>query len=230
MNKVAVLGILLLLSQSVVAQKVTVSEQSEKVKGESAEGYATELEGKKDAVNQAWLKSLREIGKVRQGTDPVTVTEPNFNGLGFPKGTIYAIVTEKGSNTRVWLGIRSSEWESNDVKRIKNELEKAVYRFGVKYYRDKIQAQIDEAQQALDAVEKQKSRIANQTKDLELQLANNVQEKVLLDKSIATNKVENQTLTLKLQNNTHAQDSLTQAGVQIEKVRQMHLDRQKSVK
>jgi hypothetical protein len=217
------------LSVSLYAQKVTVTAQSEKVKGEPVEGYGTLLEGKKDAVNSAWVKFLKEIGKVRQSGDPVTITEPVFNGLSFSKGTIYSIVKDKGETTVVWLGINPSEWETNNVKRINNELEKAVYQFGVKYYRDKIQLQIDEAQQAMDAVEKQKQRITNQTKDLTIQLGNNEQEKIQLDKSQEANKFENAVLKVKLENNKKAQDSLAQAGVQIQKVKQMHAERQRKV-
>lgn len=229
MNKFTFFSLGCLLCASLHAQKVTVTTQPEKVKGESVEGYGTDLEGKKDAVGSAWVKFLKDIGKVKQGSDPMTITEPVFNGLSFSKGTIYSTARDKGENTNVWLGIKPGEWETNNVKRINNELEKAVYQFGVKYYRDKIQAQINEAQQALDAVEKQKQRITNQTKDLTIQLSNNEQEKVQLDKSIETNKFENALLKVKLENNKKAQDSLAQAGVQIQKVKQMHLERQRKV-
>jgi hypothetical protein len=219
----------LLSTISVRAQKVTVTTQSEKVKSESAEGYSTELEGKKATVNNSWIKFLKEIGKVRQSADPVTITEPVFNGLSFPKGTIYSITREKGENTYVWLGFKPTEWEAANVKRIQNELEKAVHQFGVSFYHDKIQIQIDEAQQALDAVEKQKQRIANQTKDLTLQMANNEQEKFQLDKTLEVNKLENAVLKVKLTNNTKAQDSLAQAGNQILKVKETQIERQRKV-
>ena len=229
MNKFTIFSMGFLLCISLHAQKVTVATQSEKVKSESVEGYGTELEGKKDAVGSAWVKFLKDIGKVKQNSDPMTITEPVFNGLSFSKGTIYSIAKDKGENTYLWLGIKPGEWETNNVKRINNELEKAVYQFGVKYYRDKIQVQIDEAQQALDAVEKQKQRITNQTKDLTIQLSNNEQEKVQLDKSLEVNKFENAVLKVKLLNNTKAQDSLAEAGVQIQKMKQMHLERQRKV-
>lgn len=214
---------------SLQAQKVTVDRQTEKVKKELAEGYGTELEGKKDDVSSLWIKSLKDIGKVRQSNDPVTITEPVFNGLTFSKGTIYCIFRASGEKTYVWLGIVPGEWESNNVDRINHELEKTVYRLGVKYYRDKIQAQIDEAQQALDAVERQKQRIANQTKDLTIQLGNNEQEKIHLEKNLDSNKLENAVIKVKLENNVKAQDSLAQALSQIQKVKQMHMERQRKV-
>ncbi len=230
MNRLTLTILCFLFCLSLNAQKVTVaSSQTEKVKNESVDGYSTELEGKKDDVNNLWIKFLKDIGKVHQSSDPVTITEPVFNGLVFSKGAIYSIAKERGEKTYVWLGIIPGEWETNNVDRINNELEKAVYRFGIKYYRDKIQLQIDEAQHALDAVEKQKQRIANQGKDLTIQLGNNGQEKIQLEKSIESNKFENAVLKVKLDNNKKAQDSLAQAGVQIQKVKQMHQERQRKV-
>lgn len=218
-----------LISTALQAQKVTVSSQSEKVKDESVTGYTTELEGKKAEVNEAWIKFLKEIGKVRQSVDPVTLTEPVFNGLVFSSGIIYSIVKGSGEKTSVWLGIKPSEWEKSNVNRINNELEKGVYRFGVKYYRDKIQVQIDEAQQALDAVEKQKLRFSNQQKDMSIKLSNNEQEKIQLDKSLETNKLENALLKVKLTDNKKGQDSLVEAGMQIKKIKLLHQERQRKV-
>ena len=94
---------------------------------------------------------------------------------------------------------------------------------------DYIRLAIDEAQEALNAVEKQKQRIANLTKDQTIQLSNNEQEKIQLEKSIEGNKFENAVLKVKLENNKKALDSLTQAGLQIQKVKQMHLERQRNV-
>lgn len=229
MNKFNVFVFCLLVSASLRAQKVTVTSQTEKVKDESVEGYSTELEGKKNEVNDVWIKFLKDIGKVRQSVDPVTVSEPVFNGLVFSKGIIYAIVKSTGEKTTVWLGIKPSEWEKSNVNRINNELEKGVYRFGVKYYRDKIQVQIDEAQQALDAVDKQKLRFSNQQKDMTIQLSNNEQEKIQLDKSLEANKLENSLLKAKLINNKKAQDSLVEATAQIKKIKLLHQERQRKV-
>ena len=59
-------------------------------------------------------------------------------------------------------------------------VEKLVYQFGVRFYRDQIQIDIDESQQAFDATEKQQARLTNQNKDLNLRLGNNEQERVHL--------------------------------------------------
>jgi hypothetical protein len=227
MNKFLLL-VVLFFPGYLLAQKVTVTGSSEKVKGDATEGYGTVLEGKKTDVSAAWIKYLKEIGKVKQG-DPITLSEPVFNGLIFANGVIYSFVKEKGESTSIWLGIKTAEWESTNISRINNELQKTVYHFGVKFYRDKIQVQIDEAQEALDAVDKQKQRTANQTKDLTIQLANNKQEKTQLEKSLETNKAEDSVLNVKLNHNKKVTDSLSQSAIQIQKVKDMHLERQRKV-
>lgn len=229
MVKFCLFFLCLLITATLQGQKVTVAAQKENIKDESIEGYTTELEGKKEEVNSAWIKFLKDIGKVRQSVDPVTISEPTFNGLIFSNGIIYSVVKGSGEKTSVWWGIKPSEWEKSNVNRINNELEKGAYRFGVKYYRDKIQVQIDEAQQALDAVEKQKLRFSNQQKDMAIQLDNNEKEKAQLDKSLEANKLENSQLKVKLENNKKAQDSLKQAAVQIQKIKLLHQERQRKV-
>jgi hypothetical protein len=227
-NKFCFFGVYMLLCTGAMAQTVKVKDQRESVRGDNVEGYGAELEGKKADIQSSWIKFLKDIGKVKQG-DPVTISEPVFNGLVFSKGVIYSITREQGEMTSVWLGIKPGEWDASDVTRINNELEKGVYRFGIRYYKDKIQVQIDDAQEAWDAVEKQKQRMVNQNKDLTMKLSNNGLEKIQLEKSLEANKFENAVLILKLKNNMKAQDSLTQAALQIEKIKQMHQDRQRKV-
>ena len=89
--------------------------------------------------------------------------------------------------------------------------------------------QIDEAQQASDAVDKQKQRLLNQNKDLANKLVNNEQQKIQLEKSLETNKLDHLVLLQKIENNKKSQDSVANAGVQIKKVVELHKERQRKV-
>ena len=230
LNKFCIGAALTIFCASVSAQTVTVKKSSEKVKSENLEGYSTELEGKLSEVNTQWSKFLKELGRVKLfSSEPVIVTEPNFNGTVYPKGIVYAHVFESGNQTRVWLGINPKEWEERDVETAKKQTEKLVYQFGVRYYRSKVQSQIDETQEAGDAVEKQKQKLINQQKDLSLQLTNNEQEKIQLDKSIVLNKLENEVLKIKIEKNKKAQDSLVNVSEQIKKVKGTHQDRLRKI-
>ena len=229
MNKFNFFLFCICLSATTLAQTVTVNSKSEKVKGESTEGYATELEGKKDDVSSAWNKFLKDIGKVKNPGGIITITEPAVGGAVYPKGILYATVEGNEEKATIWLGLNNEEWVVNDIEIVTKELEKLVYRFGVKFYRDQIQKQIDEAQQASDAVDKQKQRLVNQNKDLTNKLANNEQQKIQLEKSLEVNKLDHLVLLQKIVNNKNSQDSVSNAGVQIKKVVELHKERQRKV-
>jgi len=90
------------------------------------------------------------------------------------------------------FGIQPKDWEEKDVEFANKQLEKLVYHSAFQFHRSKVQAQINETKEASDAVEKQKQRLVNQNKDMNIQLGNNEQEKVHLDKSVDANKLEHE--------------------------------------
>ena len=220
---------LLMFSFSVAAQKVTVTRQPEKIKTENAEVFSATLQGSKDEVTAALTKFLKEIGKVRQGAEIITISDPVLNGTAFTKKIFYAFAKGDDKTTSVWLGLIESEWESSEINYANRELEKLTYQFGIKFYQDKVQAQIDETQQALDAVERQQQRLTNQNKDLNTKLVNNEQQKIQLEKSLENNKLEHAVLLQKIENNKKAQDSLLNVGVQIQKVLEQQKEKQRKI-
>jgi hypothetical protein len=228
MNKLIGFGIYMIFSFCAVAQTVVVKGAEESIDGEPVQGYVTELEGKKDDVLNAWNKYLKVIGRVRI-SDHIIISDPSLSGTLFPKKTIHSLLTEKGDRVLVWIGIKKKEWSSNDIAGINTDLENHLHRFGIKYYQDKIQGHIDETQQASDAVAKQKHRLETQATDLGFSLQNNEKQKITLEKALADNKLQNAMLLLKIANNKKAQDSLINAGQQIQKVKASHEDLQKKV-
>lgn len=217
------------IASNALGQKVTVEKKSERVKGESTDGYGTTLEGKKVDVAAAWGRFVKELGKVKSGTDYQFVEGPAMGGTVYTTGTVYAKTgggTEAGT---VWLGIKPAEWTVNDIKLVEDELEKLVYRFGIKFYRDKIQAQINEAQQALNIVIRQHQRLATENKSLNTRLTNNEQQKIQLEKSLEANKLEHLVLLQKIVNNKNAQDSVVAAQVPIKRVVELHQERLRKV-
>jgi hypothetical protein len=211
------------------SQKVTVAKKSDKIKGDSADGYGAALEGSKENVAAAWSRFLKELGKVRSGNDYQYVEGPAMGGTVYQTGIVYATVSGNEQNASVWMGIKADEWQVNDIKIVETQLEKLVYQFGVKFYRDKIQAQIDEAVRASEAVTRQQQRLLNENKNLNLRLTNNGQEKIQLEKNLEANKLENLVLGQKIVNNKKSQDSVKLAGEQILKVIELHKERQRKV-
>ena len=211
------------------AQTVTVNKQNEKIKSETIEVFATTLEGRKEEIQQAFNRYLKEIGKVKLFSSPTTITEPVISGTPFSKGIVYAGIQDGDKSSTVWMGINPAEWEAKDVTYATRELQKMVYQFGIKFYRDQVQKQIDETQQALDAVEKQQQRTLNQSKDLTIKLSNNEQEKIQLEKSLENNKLENVALKIRIENNKKAQDSLVNVNTQIKKVLEVQKEKQRKI-
>jgi hypothetical protein len=229
-NKFCATLVMILWGFTCWSQTVTVKKENEKVKGESIEGYSAELDGKLNDVNAQWSKFLKEVGRVKLfSSDPVVITEPNLNGTVYPKGIIYAHISERGNQTRVWMGVLPREWEDKDGSLAVKEIEKLVYQFGIRFNRDKVQKQIEEAQEADDAVARQQQRLINQNKEMIIQLANNEKEKLQLEKTVENNKLENAALKIKLEKNKKAQDSLVNASVQIKKVKESHQERLRKI-
>ncbi len=212
------------------AQTVKVKSQQQKVKSENVDGFAVDLEGKRTDVAASLNRYLKEIGKVKfLSSDPLVITDPVFNGTVYPKGSIYAFTNESGNVVTAWLGIRLTEWETKDAAFINKQLERMANDFGVRFNRERVQAQIDETQQALGAVDKQSIRFINQGKDLATKLAANELEKIKLDKALETNRLENAVLKVKINNNKKAQDSIANAAVQIKKVKESQLERLRKI-
>jgi len=209
------------------AQTVKVKKEKSTMKGEAMEGYAVELQGTLSEVSASFMKFLKTIGKVKQG-DFLLVNEPNVNGLPLSQ-PLYGMSTQNGKTATAWLGYNPSSWKKEELDKINKELEHLMKDFGVKFYRDQIQAQIDESLRATQAVEKQQQRLLNENKSLSAKLEDNKREKVQLQKSIEDNKVENGTLIKKLEMNKKAQDSVAVAAEQIKKVVEMHKERQRKV-
>jgi hypothetical protein len=230
MIKFSFIAAFLLLTNLSIAQTVKVKTQQQRLKGENVDGFAVDLEGKRADVAASLTKYLKEIGKVKfLSSDPLVITDPVFNGTVYPKGSIYAFTNESGNVVTAWLGIRLTEWETKDAAFINKQLERMANDFGVRFNRERAQAQIDESQQALDAVDKQSLRFMSQGKDLATKLAANELEKIKLEKSLETNKLENAILKVKIGNNKKAQDSIANAAVQIKKVKETQLEKLRKI-
>ena len=218
---------ILFISLSSIGQTVKVKKEKANVKGEHLDGFEVELEAPFAEVSAYYIKFLRTVGKLKQ-SDGLVVNEPNVNGLAYTL-PLFAQVKDNQSKATAWIGINPKEWSKADAEKINKELEKTMYDFGVKFYRDKIQVQVDESLRAVQAVEKQQQRLINENKSLTTKLEDNKREKLQLEKSLENNKLENESLLLKIEQNKKAQDSVAIAGQQVKKVVEIHRDKQRKV-
>lgn len=228
MNRLAIFSFAMLISLSAMAQTVKVNPKSNRIKGNACTGFGAELDGKASLVEDALVKFLKDYGKPRTTSDYVSVSAPTLGGTTYDGKTLYGTVSGDDKKAQVWMGIDTAEWQSSSDAAL-DRIEKMIYQFGVNFYRDQIQREIDESQRAFDATEKQKLRLTNQSKDLALQLSNNEQERVHLEKQLESNAFEKAVLQQKLLNNKKSQDSVANAGLQIKKVLDAQKEKQKKV-
>jgi hypothetical protein len=211
-----------------MAQKVTVSKESERIKGKNTEGYATELTGALEEVNTSFIKYLKTVGKMKPfSTLPTQITEAEINSVKYT-APIHAVTRAKGAKVLVWIGLDHMA-DSSQAKSAKKDFEKVVYDFGVKFYRDQIQKDIDESERAQQTAEKKTLQLQNENKSLNSKLEFNQKEKVRLEKALADNKLEYETLLLNIAANKKGQDSVAVATEQIKKMVETHKERQKKV-
>lgn len=209
------------------SQTVKVKKEESRIKGENVEGFAVDLDGKAEDVGISFNKYLKSLGKTRLNDGTYVLSESTINGTGY-KNPIYGVVKEKGGKTVAWLGIKKTEWPEGADK-ISKELETLIREFGVKYHKDVIQLQIDESIRALNAVEKQQTRLTTQGRDLNLKIEDNKREKIQLEKSIENNKLEYETLLKKIAKNKHDTDSMVVVNEQVKKVVEVNREKQKKV-
>lgn len=215
----------LMLSSFVAdAQKLEVKKEESRIEGQNTPGYQIAFTAPENEVRSSLSRYLKTLGKTRNSGDYITVAGPLIEGKKYT-ATLYATTKQAATTTSAWIGLYSEETETGADR----NLEKITYNFGVTFQREQIQAQIDESLRALQTVEKQQGRLTNQDRDLRNKIENNKQEKVQLEKSLVENKLELEALTLKLEANGRAQDSVAVAAEQIKKVVEMHKARQKNV-
>jgi hypothetical protein len=207
-------------------QTVKVTKETVRLKGESAEGYEVQLDGTSNEVESQLNKYLKSVGKSKKADDAYAYSLPLINGKNYTS-PLYAMVRDKGTGA-AWIGIRPTEWTSG-TDEISKDIEKMLYDFGVNFYKEKIQQQIDESNRALMAVERQQQRLLNQEKDLTTRVTDNKNEKIQLERALENNKLQFESLTKKLAQNKKDQDSIAIANDQIKKVIEMQKEKQRRI-
>jgi hypothetical protein len=217
----------LLSVQCAVAQTVEVTQQDQQLGGKKLVGFATALEAPKDEVSPAIARYLKVYGKPKQQETHLQLAETTLNGQVFTK-PLYALVAPTTTGSTVWLGVSRTEWGA-DTSKILSQLELITKSMGVAFYRDKIQAQIDEAQQAVQAVERQQQRTVNDEQNILQRTENNKREHRNLKMAIQRNRADSVTLYLKLQQNKRSGDSLRMVSDKVRKALLFQQERQRKV-
>lgn len=196
----------LLMSVFSMGQTVVVQKENQKLNNDNIYSFATTLDASAADVNSALLKYLKAYGKPKQQETSIVLAECVLNGQAYTKA-LYANTKPSGASTKAWIGVSLKDW-SADSAMVIGRLEMMVKEFGVNFYRDKIQLQIDEAQRAVDIVGKQQQRTLNEQQNIQQKIENNKKEYQQLIKAIQKNRSDSVALVLRLDKNKASTDSL----------------------
>ncbi len=226
--KVCLIILCVLFSASGFAQTVTVAKSNNRIKTEQGDGYEVNLQATAEEVDASLSKLMKTFGKSKSDNNFISILEPTIREKKY-QAPVYATLKQVGNTTTAWIGIIASEFPSRDADGLMPDLEKITYEFGVNFYKEKIQKQIDEAIRASQAVDRQQLRLQNQNKDLNSKIQDNIREKAELEKSLQENQQEKIALEKRLEQNKKQQDSVAVASEQVKKMVEYHRQKQQQV-
>jgi hypothetical protein len=226
MNPKKLLFILMFLSGISKAQTVNVTKQAERIKGETANGYSTTIDASAEETLIALTRYMKTFGKAKINDATIVIAEPTVNRRLLPM-PLYA--TAKGSTQQAtaWIGYKATENDSATVE--SKMVADLVKTFGINFYRDKIQTQIEETQRAVDVVEKQQQRALTENKTLNQRMDNTTSEFQQLTKALQNNRLDSANLQKRLQQNKKSQDSLVLVLDKVRKALEFQKEKQRKV-
>lgn len=134
---------------AVFAQKVIVKADEERIDNTPRSGLSTVIILEKDEVEKAWIKQLKEFGKVESKNGNYIVDKVIIPSISTTPVKLFSTTIASKEGTKVFLAVDlGKEYVSTDTKTEYNATEKILKNFGVKLYRDDINDQIEAAEKA----------------------------------------------------------------------------------
>jgi len=228
MKKLVFIVLVIICNSPIYAQRVYVQAGKEKIKSAELDGYKSELDANKKEVQDAWLKFAKNIGKSKSTGDVIELNDVVIDGEIYTGKTVYAKVIDNGKSATIWMGIREKDWDENYTK-VEPFMERLVKEFSVRFYQEKIMAEISESEKALRFAERQQGKILNDLNDLKLKLEENERERIQLERSLNNNQLQNQVLRQKIENGNKSQDSISVSLEKIKRMIEMQRERMRQV-
>lgn len=217
----------LLVSILSLGQTVVVKKEKQKIKNDNIYSFATTLEAGTAEVNSALLKFLKSYGKPKQQDEAIVIAECIISGQAYTK-PLYGGIRQVSTSTNAWIGVNLNEWAA-DSAMVVGRLEAMVKEFGVNFYRDKIQVQIDEAQRAVDIVNRQQQRTLNEQQNIQQKIESNKKEYQQLLKDIQKNRADSVALVIRMNQNKAGTDSLRTVSEKVKQALVFQKERQGKV-
>lgn len=210
--------LLLLVTNLVVAQKITVSEGQEVIDGITRTGLYTVINLDSKTVEKAWEKRLKDFGKVSSSKGVYTITGAEIPGVTSKPAQVYSIVTKDKNGVKVWwaIDLGTSFVTSSHNASAFSGAQKVLSDFAASCYREDINTQIAEAEKELSKTVKNYEKEVKTGEDLVKSVEKNKQEKAALEQKLVDNKNELQNLEKDIETNKGDQ---RKAAEEVEKMK-----------
>lgn len=201
-----------------LAQKVNVTEFEETIENVNRKGMVTTILLDPEQVEKAWLKKLKEFGKVDVSKSIYIVEIALIVGISATPVRIVSTITNNDKGSRIFWSIEMGKTyvSSKDDQEKYHTAEKILHDFGVMLYREDINDQIKDAEKVLSQTVKLQEKKLKQGVDLLSKTEKNKQNKLVLEQKLKENAEE----LIQLQKDTE-QNKLDQnaAAIEVDKVK-----------
>ena len=206
-NTLSILITLLLVYGS-NAQRVKIEQDKNRIGEDKIMGLKSTLIGDEDDIEGQWYKALRQLGRLREEGNYLTVREAELEGWGEKTIQVYSKITAQDSTIEVWVSVKEDLAEDS-IAMAREKLNTFLYDFSLTYYQEKAQEKVEEAERAVAFTEKKYEKLIDEEVELKKDSVSNVneierlqqllekeylEEKVILQKLIDNRKNQEQTL------------------------------------
>ena len=226
MKKTISLTIIALIIQIgvVFAQKVVVKADEERIDNTPRTGLATTLILEKDEVEKAWIKQLKEYGKVEGKNGNYIVDKVIIPSISTTPVKLFSTIIASKEGTKVFLAVDlGKEYVSKDTKSEYDATERILKNFGIKLYRQDINDQIEAAEKAQNSSAKNQERKYKDGQTLILNREKNKQQKLDLFEQMKKNTSDSIVIQQQIEKNVldqkAAEEDLAKMKSAIERIR-----------
>jgi hypothetical protein len=201
-----------------IAQKVTVIEQDETIENVIRKGMSTVIVLDQEEVEKAWIKKLKEFGKVDVQKNVYIVESALISGISTTPVRIISTIIQSDKGSRVFWSIEMGKAyvSTKDDPEKFSIAEKILHDFGVMVYRENINDQIKDAEKVLSQTVKAQEKKVKQGVDLVNKVDRNKQQKINLEQKLKENAEELIQLQKDIEQNKLDQGA---SSVEVEKVK-----------
>lgn len=216
-------------------QSLDAEKQKKRLPGGTYDGFFIELNGELEVIRNAWTGNLKELGKFRRKRRHYVVKEAvlqQFNNITL----LTEIKMNRDSLVSVWLGYDAgawsrdeSNWSDDKIAALDNAVKVYLLAFGQDHYRNRLQHEITETEQAANYISRKHQRLLQERKSLEIKLEELELEKNRLEEAINKITLEYKSTQQRIENNKQDADKALEDLEKINKVLESHKEKLKDL-